>query len=71
MISALVFLFAGGGFVYSLLSGLFKLMNYDFGKDGLTGSTIFSIFKLGIICLVVLILFIMFGIPFLEANGYE
>lgn len=71
MISAIVFLVVGGTFVFTLLSGLFKLISQDFSNDGLNGNLIWKIFKLTIISFIVLMLYILFVMPYLEANGYE
>lgn len=70
MIVPLGFLILGGGFVYSLLSSIFKLINIDL-KDKKATKNIKTIIITPLIWCLILLIFMMFGIPYFEANGIK
>lgn len=70
MITPLVFLVVGLAFVISLFKGIFQLLGYDFGKAGLNGKAIFNIFKTPFLCFLFMFIYIIWIMPYVEANGY-
>lgn len=63
------FLLLGGAFVATLLNALWTMISKDWGDEPLTAGSIFQLFKWALLSLVLLILFIAYGIPFLEPTG--
>lgn len=70
MIVPLGFLILGGGFVYSLVTALIKLLNIDW-KDDKAKSKIKSTIAVPLIWCILLIIFMVFGLPYFEANGIK
>ena len=71
MISSIVFLVLGGVFIMKTIKGIFTLLGTDHSKTPLDGSMMFSLFKIPLLCFVLLMVYAIWGIPFLEANNYE
>lgn len=65
-IIALTFLVLGGGFVFSLLKGLMSLLGEDFDGKTKLGPLLLKTFRVALICLALLIIFILFVLPNLK-----
>lgn len=66
---ALGFLLLGGAFVATLLKALWDLISKDMEGKKFTGSSVISHFKWPLIFFVLFILFIVYGVPFLEGRS--
>jgi len=71
MISSIVFLVIGGAFVLTLFKGIFMLLGHDFGPEGLNGKAIINIFKIPLFCFVLLMIYVLWVLPYITANGLE
>jgi len=63
---ALGFLIFSSGFVISLIMALWKMINHDWGDQKLTGASVINLFKLPLLFFVLFVLFIIYGVPYLE-----
>jgi len=63
---SLGFLFFGGGFVVTLLKAIGKMLTTDWDKEKFSAASVLNLFKWPLIFLVLLCLFIAYGISFLE-----
>jgi len=70
MITPLVFLVVGLAFVLTLFKGFFQLLGHDFGDQGVTGKVIMNIFKIPFLCFLFMFVYIIWIMPYVEANGY-
>ncbi len=71
MITSLVFLIVGGAFVLTLFKGLFGLLSFNWSEEDNNGRRIISLFKWPLLCFAVLMIFIIWGIPYLDANNLK
>lgn len=71
MISSLVFLIVGGAFVLTLFKGIFKLIGQDSGPAGLNGKALMKIFMIPILCFLTLMIYVLWILPYLNANGMQ
>jgi len=70
MITALVFLVVGGIFVGTLLKNIMTLISSDMNKDEFSGKKIFYIFRIPLICFAIMMIYVLFLLPYLNENGY-
>jgi len=63
---ALGFLIFSSAIVITLIQSIFKLLNFDFDKNPLSLKVIYTIFRLPILFVLLFVLFIVYGVPFLE-----
>ena len=71
MIIGIVFLVLGGLFIMTTIKGLFSLMSTDHDEQSFTGGMMFSLFKVPLLCFLLLMIFVIWGIPYLEANNLQ
>ncbi len=64
----LIFLVISTLFVATLIQSVFKLIGHKWEENGNNGRIIMNIFKWPIILFVLFILFISFGVSFIETN---
>lgn len=62
------FLILGGAFMATLLKALWDMINKEWGDKKFTGLSIINHFKWPLIFLILFVLFIAYGIPFLEGR---
>jgi len=63
------FLLFSSGFVVTLLMALWKMINGDLGDEKMTAGSVIRLFKWPLVFLVLFILFIAFGVPYLEQQA--
>lgn len=66
---SLLFLVLGGGFVGTLLQSLMVLIGTNWDKESFTAGKVISVFKWPIFFLIMFVLFIMVGLPYMEKNS--
>ena len=71
MISSAVFLIVGGAFVFYLFKGIFQLIGQNLETDGLNGKAMIALFKIPLICFVILIVYVLWIFPYLTAQGLQ
>jgi len=64
---ALGFLIFSSGFVITLVMALWKMLTHDWDNEKFTGASVIKHFKLPLLFFVLLLLFIVYGVPYLEA----
>lgn len=63
---ALGFLILSTGFVVTLLMALWKMITKDWENQELTAMSVLNLFKWPILFFLLFLLFIIFGVPYLE-----
>ena len=71
MITGLIFLFIGLVFIVTLFKGIFKLLGHDFGPQGLNAKGVIGLFKGPIIACILLFIYVIWVLPYLQSMGYE
>ena len=65
-IIALTFLVLGGGFVFSLLKGIMSLLGENIDEKTKLGPLLLKTFRVALICVTLLIIFILLVLPNLK-----
>jgi len=71
VISSVVFLIVGGAFVFYLFKGIFQLIGHDFGPKGLNGKAIMRLFMIPFICFLILLIYVLWILPYLTSQGLQ